>query len=223
MEDAHQELFSKLAHIADIVIATGGTLEHIKHQATERFSGTYHALAQSGNHCTLADGTELWYEPLTPDQETHILSFVEVLKKHFAHVPKDESDLVDRRGAQIGYSVIGYHEDIAKKYAFDPGDVKRREALATHAGHVTHLKSVGVEVVPAGTTGYNFIPLGKHKGHNVRRLCTHMGWNPDDCLYIGDALFPGGNDEAVIGVIPTHAVKDHHETFEYLESLLDTK
>jgi hypothetical protein len=47
-----------------------------------------------------------------------------------------------------------------------------------------------------------------------------MQWQKEDCLYIGDALFPGGNDETVVGVIPTQLVKDYHATYTYLSSIL---
>lgn len=223
MLQEHQEIFDQLCRERDVVIVTGGSIAHIREQTTSRFDGRYHALAQSGNHYVLDDGTTQWYEPITDEQARHVFAFIEDLKRHFSVVPRDENDLVDHRGAQIGYSVIGYHETLEKKYAFDPDDSKRRAALDAYPGGVEHLRVIGIDVVPAGTSGYNFIPLGKHKGFNVRRLCEHLGWNASDCIYVGDALFPGGNDEAVIGVIPVHAVKDPHETFAFVAEALDQR
>ena len=60
---------------------------------------------------------------------------------------------------------------------------------------------------------------GKNKGFNVRAFMEHMHWLDEDSVYVGDALFSGGNDETVIGVIPTKAVKDYKETFAYLSGL----
>ena len=47
-----------------------------------------------------------------------------------------------------------------------------------------------------------------------------MIWRGDQRLYIGDALFPGDNDETVAGFIPTIPVKDCRETFEYFTRVL---
>ncbi len=145
---------------------------------------------------------------------------VEELKHYFNIAVKDENDLVEERGAQVGYSVIGYHEDIEKKYAFDPGDVKRRAALNALPDMVRRLDTAGVEVIPAGTTTFNFIPKGKDKGHNVARLIERMGWSKKDCVYVGDALYPGGNDESVMNVIDTKSVEVPEDTFRFVEEIL---
>src|SRR3990167_6118035 len=75
-------------------------------------------------------------------------------------------------------------------------------------------------VVPAGTTNFSFIPAGKHKGFNVNRLRELMGWEKDECVYIGDALFLGGNDYVVVGVVPTRQVKDPQDTFLLVKAML---
>lgn len=39
----------------------------------------------------------------------------------------------------------------------------------------------------------------------------------DDCVYFGNALFPGGNDKTVIGVIDTFPVDNHLHTYSVLK------
>ncbi|HWO07548.1 MAG TPA: HAD-IIB family hydrolase [Candidatus Paceibacterota bacterium] len=216
----HQEIFDHLCNTRDVVVVTGGTVEQIREQVTPRFEGKYYALAQSGNHAIDISGAELWREAINEAQSDAVHAFIEKLKRHFDLTVKDENDLVEHRGAQISYSVIGFHEDVEKKYAFDPDEKKRAAALAMLSEDVKRLNDVGIEVTPAGTTTYNFILLGKHKGYNVKRLADLKEWNQDDCVYVGDALFPGGNDESVIGVLPTKAVTNPEDTFQYLAGLL---
>jgi len=74
--------------------------------------------------------------------------------------------------------------------------------------------------LPGGTTGLDFFLAGHNKGVNVAHFIDRQKWNKEDCLYVGDALFPGGNDACVIGVIPTHAVGGPDETFEYIQECL---
>ncbi len=57
---------------------------------------------------------------------------------------------------------------------------------------------------------------GRNKGYNIKRLIEHEGWDASECLYFGDSLFPGGNDETMIGVIDTVPVRDHRHTYELL-------
>lgn len=217
----HHDVFEQLCNRRDVVVVTGGTIEQIREQVTSRFDGKYCALAQSGNHAIKADGVELWREHIDDQQTNEVMLVIEMLKKHFSETVRDENDLVEHRGAQISYSVTGFHENIERKYAFDPDDSRRATALRALPDEVKRLRDAGIEVMPAGTTTYNFILAGKDKGHNVKRLIVHEGWGENDCVYVGDALFPGGNDESVIGVIPTYAVKNPEETFAFVSSVLE--
>lgn len=216
----HQELFATLCDQKDVVVVSGGSTEQIREQITSRFDGQYFILGQSGNHALDKDGAELWNEPLTEHQVAAIVRCIEALKRYFAIPVKDDDDLWENRGAQVSYSVIGFHEAVEKKYAFDPTDKKRQAALSALPQEVEALRAAAVEVTPAGTTTYNFIAAGKHKGYNVARLIEREGWQKTESVYVGDALFPSGNDETVIGVIPTLAVKNPDETFSYIQTLI---
>ena len=74
--------------------------------------------------------------------------------------------------------------------------------------------------MPAGTTTYDFILAGRNKGYNIIRLIEQLKWKPEDCIYVGDELAPGKNDESVIGVIPTKSVTGPDETFAYVNDIL---
>ncbi len=220
MAPAHQELFDDLCREKDVIVVSGGSATQIREQVTSRFDGLYFILAQSGNDAFDKGGAELWNEPLTDGQISVIVECIEAMKKYFNVSVKDENDLWENRGAQVSYSVIGFHENVEKKYAFDPSEEKRQAALKALPEELKKLELARVEVTPAGTTTYNFIPAGKHKGFNVARLCERENWKKEESVYVGDALFPGGNDETVIGVIPTQAVKNPDETFEFIKTIL---
>jgi phosphomannomutase len=219
MEPEHQELFDRLCAEKDVVVVTGGALSQIREQVTPRFDGRYYCLAQSGNEAVDKNGVVLWKEMLSDEQVSAVMAVVARLQTYF-NAPADvgNTEYVENRGAQITSSVLGFHADIDAKYAFDPNDVKRQEALKHHAQDVEQLLKLGIAVEPAGTTSFNFILNGFHKGYNIGRLIEREDWKSYDCVYVGDALFPGGNDSTVIGVIPTHPVKDHNETFSFIKS-----
>ena len=76
-----------------------------------------------------------------------------------------------------------------------------------------------MQVKIGGTTCFDYTAEGKNKGFFVPKLIETMDWNKDESIYFGDALFPGGNDESVIGVIDTQAVVDPADTLSTLQKV----
>ena len=220
MKAEHLDAFEQLCHSRDVIVVSGAEGSQIRAQIPKRFSGMYYMLAQNGNHAIDKSGANIWKEDLDAQQTAAISVFIEQLKKELGLQVKNEADLIENRGAQISYSLIGHHEDLQKKADFDPDFKKRLAILNAHAHEVDALKKAHVEVKTAGTTCFDFFPLGKNKGFNILQFIERLGWKKEDSLYIGDALFPGGNDESVIGVIATHAVKDQDETFDFIQNEL---
>lgn len=217
----HQAPFKALCAKKDVIVITGGQVSQIEKQIPPEFTGMYFALSQSGNVAVNREGTTIWNEKLQPEQKEVILALVQKIHDEQALTVKDENDLIEDRGSQISYSLIGHHEDVTKKEAFDPGAKKRLAILSAHEADMPALHAAGVDVRPGGTTTFDFIIAGRHKGFNVTRLIEHEGWVKEDCVYVGDALFPGGNDETVVGVIPTHAVQGPDETFKFIKEMLE--
>jgi HAD superfamily hydrolase (TIGR01484 family) len=215
----HAPLFDALCAKHDVIVVTGGTKEHIEAQLGPA-AGRYFMLAQSGNHALDTSGAELWREQLDDAQVARALSLVSAMKAAFALDVADEDDLIDDRGAQLSYSVIGFHEAAEKKDAFDPDFSKRKAMLARFPGEIAALRDVGLEIFPAGSSGYNITLIGKDKGVNVARLAARENWNTDECLYVGDALGEGENDHSVVGVVPTRAVAGPDDTFFFIKEVL---
>lgn len=195
----------------DVIIVSGAEQKRFEWQA-DRVPAIY--LAQNGNHAyDEATGKEYWRDVLSRTEKDEILA-------HIASIPrdwpvKDENDLVEDRECQISYSLLGTREDIAKKEAFDPDGSRRRKLLEKFPLH-----SDTVDVKIGGTTTLDYFKKGRNKGYNVARLITQEDWKKGECVYVGDALFPGGNDEAVVGVIDTVPVKDPGETGSFIAKVL---
>ncbi len=216
---AHAPLFVKLCAKYDIIAVSGQELASFRKQLPE---GTpYYVLAQVGNHAFDKNGVMLWQEKPTEEQTRAVLDFISMLRKTFPMPVKDENDIVELRGSLIGFSLIGHHEDPNKKAALDPGSLTRNRMLGTFPKEVQRLHDIGIDVSAAGTTTIEFFLAGKNKGFNILRLIEREGWNKDECVYVGDELEPGRNDETVIGVIPTRAVKDPEETFAFVAEMLE--
>lgn len=222
IEPAHIPILKALCQRADVIVVSGHGENDIRKHLTPALEGLYHTLGQNGNRAVLKDGTIVWNHSLSKTQKAACLAFIAEAQRQLNYTVRDESDIVEDRDSQIAFSLIGHHENKAKKDAFDPDRKIRQGILAEFElnGGIKKLNDAGVEVRIGGTTNLDFFEYGKNKGYNVAEFIKRMRWKKEDSIYIGDALMPGGNDETVVGIIPTHAVRDYRETYEYLNAIL---
>ncbi len=200
------ELLNTLPHT--IVIVSGQEVTKIGWQSNDLPSFT---LGQNGNHATDIENNELWHIPLEDHHRAEIMSHIEQIIAILDHDLNHEWNPIEDRGAQITFSPIGNTAPVEHKKSYDP-DRKKREALMA----AVPFNSDELVVKIGGSTSLDYIHKERHKGTNVARLIEQMGWDKAECVYLGDGLYPGGNDEAVIGVIDTVPVTDHEDTYRKL-------
>ncbi len=201
------ELLSTLPHT--ITIVSGSTLEQIAYQSHNLPAYT---LGQNGNHATDEADELLWHFPLDESHRQEIMDHIALVTAALDHDLNHEWKPVEDRGGQITFSPLGNIAPIDLKMAYDP-DARKRMALIEKIPFVSNDLVVKI----GGSTSFDYIHKDRHKGTAVQRLIDHKGWNKDESLYFGDGLFPGGNDEAVIGVVDTIPVESHLDTYEKLQ------
>ena len=206
-------LLSSLPHT--ITIVSGSTLEQIALQSHKLPAYT---LGQNGNHATDEVDELLWHFPLDESHRKEILEHIALVTAALDHDLHHEWQPIEDRGGQITFSPLGNTAPVALKMAYDP-DASKRKALMKKVPFVS--KDLVVKI--GGSTSFDYIHKDRHKGTAVQRLIDHKGWNKDESLYFGDGLYPGGNDEAVIGVIDTILVKDEQDTYQKLHELFRKK
>jgi len=198
----------------DIIIVSGSHNE----QMTYQMDGVpVLKMGQNGNHAEHETEGEIWCEILTPEQKSKITEHTKAVWAECSHVVPNEDDLFEDRGSQISFSLYGHNANVVEKKAFD-GDFMKRKALLEKVPY----ECDETEVKIGGSTTFDYFKKGYNKGYNIDKIITHYGWNKEDCLFYGDALFPGGNDETVVGVIETVAVEDEEDCLEKLKDLRNT-
>lgn len=156
-------------------------------------------MAQSGND------TSLWQNKLTDDEITEIY-------QHISKITLVGKDMIENRGCQIALSLVGHHVPIEEKKSFDPTKKIRKAILKKYP-----FKSRTLICKVAGTTCLDYTNKNGTKGKNIARFIKEKGWKKKDCVYFGDALFKGGNDESVIGVIRTVGVANPTELLKKIK------
>ncbi len=192
----------------DIVIVSGQ--EVVKIGAQSNYLRSY-TLGQNGNHATDLDDKELWNIPLDNNHRLEILNHIKKISNLIEHDINQEWNPIEDRGAQITFSPIGNTAPHEIKNTYDPDRRIRENLIKT-----IPFESDELIVKIGGSTSFDYIHKDRHKGTNVQKLIDLMKWDKNNCIYFGDGLYPGGNDEAVIGVIETVPVVDYLDTYRKL-------
>lgn len=207
------EMYTLLSTLTeDIIIVSGQLCEKIAWQSTN-LKAFY--LGQNGNHALDTDGKELWHTPLSPEEQAEVMAHIAILNADLPEEANPEFNPIEDRGAQITFSPVGNTAPVELKKVYDPDASKRLAMLKKHP-----FASETMMAVLGGSTSIDYIPKTRHKGTNVAKLIEMKGWNKNECVYFGDGLFPGGNDEFVIGVIDTVPVTDDEDCERQLQAML---
>ncbi|MEK7100043.1 MAG: HAD hydrolase family protein, partial [Patescibacteria group bacterium] len=123
---------------------------------------------------------------------------------------------IEVRGAQVTLSALGQTAPVEEKELWDQSGEKRNALRAAIAGRLPEY-----DVKRGGSTSIDVTKHGVNKAYGVRKLAQHIGIPVRDMLYVGDALFPGGNDEVVKETgIPTTQVSGPEETETLIRHML---
>jgi len=129
---------------------------------------------------------------------------------------KSWGERVEDRGSQITFSGLGQQAPLAAKQAWDPDFAKRRRLQAALQ---TQLPDLSINI--GGSTSIDITRKGVDKAYGMRRLFESSGITPDATLFLGDAIYPGGNDYPVAEAgIDTIAVRDVTETMNVITGII---
>jgi HAD superfamily hydrolase (TIGR01484 family) len=125
-------------------------------------------------------------------------------------------ETIEDRDSQITYSALGQQAPLEAKERWDPDSSKRK--------HIKALLDVSLpnfSVRTGGSTSIDVTLPGIDKAYGIRKLRDLLGIPTAAMLYIGDALYPGGNDEpARTTGADCIQVRDPNETKRVIEAIV---
>lgn len=140
---------------------------------------------------------------LSSKEKTDIRAAFEQVYKdiNYKHPKKVYGEILEDRITQMSFSPLG--QDIAT--VLGRRGVKMKEQWKAKYDHVRldlakRLAKLlpNLEVRVGGITTIDITMKGKDKAYGVRQMEKHLGIKVKDMLYIGDVIFPGGNDYSVL-------------------------
>jgi len=163
------------------------------------------------------DWKKIYSEDFTVDEKEKIISS---LKKSIEaagfKIEKLWGEEIEDRGSQITFSALGQHAPIEAKEIWDP-DFTKRKKMKTFLDKLIP----GFSVRMGGETSIDITKPGIDKAYGIRKLRDNLGIAIHEMIFVGDALFPGGNDYPAeeAGVVSIR-VKNPHESKRVIETII---
>jgi len=210
-------LLNKVSENYKIVIATGGTYAHVKHQVLNECNFGAHAISVCGSRCDFYDIGEknLWNNKLELHEKEMIrYALVSLIIEFDIKKISWLNDQIQDRDAQITFSALGRTAPKDIKDNFDKSKRKRKEWVKYLYNFIPNEYSIKI----GGTTSIDIC-----RGHPDKStaLVKLFGKELKTCLYVGDSLFNGGNDSPVLKVMDCHSVDSPEDTKEFLRKVLE--
>jgi HAD superfamily hydrolase (TIGR01484 family) len=224
IDPAMAALFHTLIGVANVAVISGGDWPQFEKQVLSKLPpGAYltglSLLPTCGTKFFRYSGqwTKIYSEDFSPEQKAQIDSaFQQAIQSAGFKVEKVWGEAIEDRGSQITYSALGQQAPLEEKVKWDPDFAKRQKIKA-----VLDKLLVGFSVRLGGSTSIDVTQPGIDKAYGIEKLTLLLGIPKTQMVYVGDALFPGGNDYPAeqAGVVSI-SVRDPNETRKVIETII---
>jgi phosphomannomutase len=217
-------LFSRLIDTVKVAIISGGDWPQFEKQVLSHLTKEKHLknlsiLPTCGTkfYSYKHGWKQLYAEIFTADEKTQIIMALnDAIKQSKTKVTKTWGEQIEDRGSQITYSALGQKAPLEEKQVWDPKFVKRKKIKA-----ILDKTLSGFSVQMGGATSIDITKPGIDKAYGIRKLKSVLGIKISEMLFIGDALFDGGNDHpARTTGADCIQVRDPDETKRVIESII---
>lgn len=217
-------LLGRLLEIVKAAVISGGAWTQFEKQVLsnlphdERLKNLS-MLPTNGTKFYRYSGTwnELYSEDFSAEENAKIKTALNSALHAFGFkAEKHWGDLIEDRGSQITFSALGQKAPLDEKKKWDPDFAKRKK-----------IKAILEKLIPefsiqlGGATSIDITERGIDKAYGVKKLRETLGVAIQDMLFIGDAVFPGGNDyPAKQAGVTCIKVRDPDETKRVVEAII---
>jgi HAD superfamily hydrolase (TIGR01484 family) len=224
IDDEMSTLLRSLLGVAKVAIISGGDMSQFEQQvvahlpADERLKDLF-LLPTNGTRFYRYDNgwQQLYAENLSADQKTQIIAALKaaVAQSGFG-ATQTWGDAIEDRESQITYSALGQAAPLDAKKTWDPDFSKRQKIKA-----LLDVSLPDFSVRLGGTTSIDITKPGIDKAYGIGKLRDILSTPTSQMIYVGDALFPGGNDYPARSTGATCIqVRDPEETKRVIETII---
>jgi phosphomannomutase len=224
LQEPMGEALADLLGVAHVAVISGGDWPQFEKQVASRLPAR-------------ADLTRLWLMPTTGTklyrydakwyavyaelfddaQKKAIFEAFDASLKATGFVPeKTWGERIEDRGSQITFSALGQQAPLDAKEHWDPDFAKRKVIQAD-----LRTRLPGLSINMGGATSIDITREGVDKAYGLKKLRDASGIELDAMMFIGDAIFPGGNDYPAKELgLDTVKVRDPQETLSVIAAIV---
>lgn len=224
LETDMADLLEKLMAVMKVAVISGGAWAQFEKQLLANLPQDdrlkqLSLLPTSGTKFLHYDGhwTQLYAENFTPDDKTKIIDALnKALDESGLRPERHWGEVIEDRDSQITMSALGQEAPLEVKSAWDPDFEKRKKIKAILAPLIP-----GFSVGMGGASSIDVTRPGVDKAYGLHKLEEVLGVPIKEMIFVGDALFPGGNDEPARKTGATCIkVRDPEETGRVIEAVI---
>lgn len=159
----------------------------------------------------------LYAENFTDAQKKKIIdSLNEAVDASGYKAEKTWGETIEDRGSQVTYSALGQKAPLDEKKGWDP-DFKKRDKIKKRLDELIPEFAVNL----GGATSVDITKHGIDKKYGIHKLHSVLDIKISEMIFIGDAIFPGGNDYPAkqAGAFPVK-IADPDETKGVIEGII---
>lgn len=129
---------------------------------------------------------------------------------------KTWGERVEDRGSQVTFSALGQQAPLEEKEKWDPDFAKRKVIQAD-----LRKRLPGLAINMGGATSIDITREGVDKAYGLRKLHEASGIALSSFMFVGDAIFPGGNDYPAKEMgLDTVRVRDPQDTLGVIATVV---
>jgi HAD superfamily hydrolase (TIGR01484 family) len=231
------EMLSRLLKEKKVAVIGGGTYKQFRRQFISHLDCSPKVLKGLFIFPTTATAfyrydkgwKNVYAHPLSKTQKREIKEAVKDVLKEIGYIPpkKTYGKTLEDRDSQMSYSFLG--QDVVaqlgkKGVRLKEEWTKKNTPLKLEIAGMLQKRLPDLEVHAAGFTTIDITRRDIDKAYGVRQIEKYLHIPIKDMVFIGDALYPGGNDEAAKKTgVQTIAVKGPRDTIAIIKKILNAR
>lgn len=227
IDDEMAGLLGKLLAVKQVAVIGGGKYELFQEQLLDRLNLPEELLKNLFIFPTTStafykyEGSQwknVYKLELSQEEKKKIFDAFEKVFNELNYHPEEVYwEVVEDRGSEITFSALGQNAPLDLKSEWK----KENSELKLKMVEILQKYLPEMEVRAAGFTSIDITRKGIDKEYGIKQIEKYLGVPVGHMLFVGDALFPGGNDSAALrsGIL-CFEVKGIADTKDLISSLL---
>jgi phosphomannomutase len=225
LKDSMGEALADLLAVANVAVISGGDWPQFQKQVASRLPpradlSKLWLMPTTGTKLYTHKNAEwhrIYAELFSEEERKKILEAFDASLEATGFTPGQTwGERIEDRGSQITFSALGQQAPVREKELWDPDFAKRKVIQAD-----LNKRLPGLSINMGGATSIDITQKGVDKGYGLKKLRDASGIPLEQMMFIGDAIFPGGNDYPAKQLgLDTVRVKDPNGTLAAIAGIV---